>query len=148
MCMDMMTIRKMVMGQMASGANFVKGTYAVPSSGTTKIEFGKTFNRYMYFIELTDDSKTALLNSGENGNRTFAICGIYPMPSANDESPSYCGFTYRINPTTGAQSASSTNSVISVIDESSITFPRASFSGGVNYLYTNCTYNYFIVEIK
>lgn len=87
--MDVMELRRMVMGQMASGARFVKGTYTVPSSGTAKLEFGKAFNKYMFFIEMADESKTILMNSGETGNRTFAVIGCYPMPSVDNTSPSF-----------------------------------------------------------
>lgn len=44
------------MTQMASGADFVKGTFTVPNDvATYTINFGKTYSKYLYMVEMTDE---------------------------------------------------------------------------------------------
>ena len=58
------------MAQMANGAQFVKGTFTAPNSGNRyTLEFGKTLSKYLFFIEMTDNSKTTLLGTGLSGAR-------------------------------------------------------------------------------
>ena len=68
--MDVMGLRRMVMAQMASGAQFVKGTFTVPDSGSSyTINFGKTFSSYLYVIEMSDLSKQSLIQTDVDGCR-------------------------------------------------------------------------------
>ena len=129
------------------GADFVKGTTTIGSSNTHTISFGKTFSRYMYFIEMTDGAKADLISSGQTAAKMYACCGIYPSVPINNAAPSNVLFAYRMNPNTSEKSTAAGSSVQS-IDGSSITITSGQYSGGTNILYRGLEYNYYIVEIK
>ena len=148
--MDLMEVRRNMMGviaQMAKGAEVIKGTFTTPSSGTSyTLEFGKSFNRYFYLIEMTNETKTALIQSGVNANQCFAVHGLYPVPKVNNNSVSDNSyFSSRINPSTSAivgTVATSTGT-----DDSSIKMNVADFGGAANALYKSCTYDYIVVSL-
>ena len=147
--MDMMEIRRAMMGViagMASGANFVKGTITVPNdSSYVNLNFGKSFSKYLFFIEATDESKQTMLNTGINGNRTYAMIGCYPDVTIGEITESYNVFVSRINPSTSAKSTTYTSFTQS---ESSIGISAVDiYSGGANEMYKGYSYNYFIVEM-
>ena len=145
--MDMMAIRRMVIAQMASGAEFIKGTFTVPSSGSSyTLEFGKTFNKYLYFFEMTDASKTALLGISATGARTFFVDGIYPNRAVNGAEIGDV-FTYRVVPSTGVLSASYTVTIINECSSTSMTL-KTGGTGNTSVFYNGYSYNYYIVEIK
>ena len=137
------------MGLMASGAQFVKGTFTTPDSGTTyTLDIGKSFSKYLYYIEMTDDSKTALHNSGQTSAKMFALIGAYPKFSFNNNDTNGAGYlSYRVIPSSNTIDRSA-NAIPTSIDESSITFGLAAITGGANNMYRGYTYNYYIVEIK
>ena len=87
--MDAMDLRRMVMAQMAAGAQFVKGSFTVPNDALAyyTLDFGKSFSRYLFLVEMDNASKTMLSNSGISANRIYAEQGIFPMPSINDVIP-------------------------------------------------------------
>lgn len=132
------------MAQMASGADFAKGTFKVPNSGTYTLNFGKTFNKYLYIVEMTDDSKTDLINTGVNASRSFAVIGVYPSMKI-DNTDGYSDLVSRINPSTKALSENHMGNVVHTT--SSIQFPVGS-TASANYLYYEYSYNYYIVEMK
>ena len=70
--MDVMELRRRLMMGMAKGAEVIKGSFTVPAdyTGNYTINFGKSFSRYVYIIEMTDESKAALAQRGENSNKT------------------------------------------------------------------------------
>ena len=136
------------MAQMASGADFVKGTFTTDASSPFTLSFGKTFSKYLYYIEMTDESKAALHNSGQTSAKMYACLGIYPKNKFNGNDYPYNAYaSYRVNPSTDEMSLS-TSSAASDIDESSITLYNNALSGGANALYQGYSYNYYIVEIK
>ena len=148
--MDLIELRRMVMAQMSAtiqGANYAKGTFTTGTGSTHTLSFGKTYSKYLYYIEMTDASKTALLSSSQTSARMYACCGVYPAPSVSNSTPSNNSFvSYRITPSDSSLSVSNSN--VSAIDSSSITFTNNTFSNGQNNLYREQTYNYYIVEIK
>lgn len=150
--MDVMALRRGLMMAMAGGAQFVKGTFTVPDSGSSyTLNFGKTFESYLFLIEMDSASKTMLVNSGEDGNRIYAQYGMYPMRSINNETPSVMYAINRINPSTQAVSSYYGNGAVSAntpADSTKITFNSAAVTAGISYLYRGYTYNYYIVEIK
>ena len=140
-----MTIRKMVMAQMA-GSNVIKGTFTAPTGQSSyTLNFGKTLSKYLFTIEMTDASKTALLASGQSSAKMFACEGMYPVPSINSNNIDYCMLSYRVVPSTGVVSYSAT--AITGIDGSSITFYNNTYGSGTNVLYQGSSYNYSIIPI-
>ena len=145
--MDMMTLRRMVMTQMTSGAQYIKGTFTIPSngSGAYTIDFGKTFASYLFLIEMTDDSKTMLMNTGITSARTFAFIGTYPIPRINNSNDNYVAMCKRVSPSTGECGATYISTM--TCSSTSISNPCGS-TNNANYFYRDYSYNYYIVEIK
>ena len=137
------------MAQTIQGANYVKGTITTDSADRYTISFGKTFASYLYYIEMTDDSKTALHNSGQNTARMYAFLGIYPKNKFNGNDYPYNSYaSYRVNPSTDEMSLS-TSAQAYAIDGSSITMNNTAITAsGANNMYKGYSYNYYIVEIK
>lgn len=148
--MDLMQIRRMLfaMGGGNMGADFVKGSFTVPNDGYTYIiNIGKTFSKYLYYFEMTDDSKTALHNSGQTAARMFACIGAYPNAEFDEGSDTFGYYSVRVKPSDGTIDKSASASP-SAMDGSSITIPISAISSGANAFYKGYTYNYYIVEIK
>lgn len=144
--MDVMSRREImgkVLAGMASGARFVKGTYTIPDNGSFVINFGKTFSKYLFYIEMTDESKAALIDTGKTSSRTFAAFGVYPeMEIGNVIGNSNLGS--RITPSSKALSEGHFSATKS---SNSIELPTGG-TGNSNVFYWGYTYNYYIVEIK
>lgn len=150
--MDLMGLRRMVMAQMSAtiqGADYAKGTITTDTNGTYTLSFGKTFASYLYYIEMTDDSKTALKNTGHTSARMYACLGIYPKNKFDGNDYPYNAYAaYRVVPSTDEMSLS-TSTQATAIDGSSISFTNVAATGsGANNLYRGYSYNYYIVEIK
>lgn len=138
----------MQMAQEASGADYVSGTFTTGNTTTYKIEFGKTFSNYLYLIEMTGESKTALMNSGQTSAKMFACIGMYPPAMFDNSHPGVKNYmSNRINPSTLTIDYS-TSATVTAIDETSITFGNHSISNGANSLYRGYSYTYYIVEVK
>ena len=150
--MDVMELRRGLMMAMASGADFVKGSFTAPSTNTDGvINFGKAFTKYMFVIEATEESKTSIINSGINANKAFAFCGVYPDFKINNSQISnyHNSFSVRINPSTNEVGQGTMPSSAITATTTSIAMPaRAITQNFANYLYGGLTYNYYIVEIK
>ena len=147
MLMDMMQLRRMVMGQMASGARFVKGSFTVETGITSKtIDFGKTFSKYLFLVEMTDESKTMLMNSGVNAVRAFSFVGIYPHRQINNHEYVTDAVYSRYNPSTDAVSGGTMQ--IATLTGSSMTMSVSVVSSSTTTLFVGYSYNYYIVEIK
>ena len=132
---------------MASGADYIKGSFTTGNTSGHRISFGKTFSKYIYFVEMTEESKATLMASGQDAHKMVACCGIYPRVMVGDV-PVVNGFaSYRVNPTTSATSQS-TSAALSSIDNTSIVLPNSAITGGSNSLYRGYSYNYYVVEIK
>lgn len=132
---------------MASGAEVIKGTFTTPNSGDYyTFNFGKTLNTYLFLVEMTSDSKTELINSGQTVVRTFAFVGIYPKRSINNSEVSNCVLIQRYNPSNGDADGSSLSTV--ALSNSSIEFPMTQIGGAANYIYCGYSYNYTIVSLE
>ena len=142
-----MDLRRRLMMAMASGAQFYSGTFTTPTSQNTyTLSLPKPFNKYMFFVEMTGDSKTALKNTGNESSKTFFVMGKYPEPTF-DNANINTFYNGRYKPSAGTVD-STTSSVVTSIDNSSITFTNRAITYGANVLYQGYTYNYYIVEIK
>lgn len=78
--MDLMEIRRRLFVQIMGGgdvSNFIKGTISVETAGVISIDFGKTMNDYIVFIEMTDSSYTKLVDAIPNlsGYKAYAFLG-------------------------------------------------------------------------
>ena len=136
------------MGLMASGAQFVKGTFTAPSSGSYTLNFGKTFSKYLYIIEATDETKTAIVNSGASNYRPYCWIGSYPQPEINNKG-SYGGVTWTYNPSTNGYANARYETTPNDFTATSITLTTADITGSASYsLLRGCSYTYYIVEIK
>lgn len=146
--MDMMSLRRMVMAQMASGADFVKGTFTVPddTGANYTLNFGKDWSKYFFIIEATDESKSTIINSGLNASKAYAFIGLFPRFSINNVNASFNGTYARINPSTSATDPINATNVSPLV--SKIGFTVNSLNNGQSVLFKGLTYNYYIVEIK
>ena len=148
----MMEVRRTMMGviaQMASGAKFVKGTFTVPNDNSSSytINFGQSFDKYMFYVEMTEDSKTDLLGTEIDGSRAFMLFGTSITPNCKGYTYNNNFLAYRVNPSTKATSYSGNNP--KGIDNSSMSLPSYDVSASAtNALFKGYTYNYYIVEIN
>lgn len=152
--MDMMQIRRRLLELIAGGedmgAEVVKGTFTVSASAivdnTFTLNFGKTFSKYLYLIEMTEASKTTLLATGQTSDRAYSAIGMYPMPQINNTTPDNNFLTVRVKPTTSGTSVAAPSSSSGSATGSSITFPVSNLNGA-NHLYRDYSYNYTIVSL-
>ena len=149
--MDLMKLRRGLMMAMASGAQFVKGTFTVPDSGSTyTLTFGKTFSKYLFSVEADDNSKTQIASSGLSDNRAFCYVGIYPPRIINNVTNSVNKMIDNYNAPTS--SAGGTATSYHTCSESWIEFLVSNLRGtgtaATRNLLRGLTYNYYIVEIK
>lgn len=144
--MDVMEIRRRLIRQMASsGKNFISGTFTTNNETPWRIPFGKTFNNYMYMIEMTDESKTELSNSGQTSAKMYACCGIYPAPVFGNNSLEKQIISYRVNPSNSELSTSASSIV--TCSNNQIEINNNTIGSGANVLYKGYTYKYIIVSL-
>lgn len=136
------------MAQMAlSGKDYVSGTFTAPDADTTyKIEFGKTFNHYLYFIEMTDESKADFVASSDTHVRTYAWMGVYPKPVLNNAEYGYGSYTFRYKPSTQEKSGSVT-SAYTVASSYITNNVRALNADATNYFIRGYSYKYTVVSL-
>ena len=145
--MDRRTIMGRVLAGMASGAQFVKGTFTVPNDANTyELSIGKTFEKYLFLVEADDNSKRTIISSGYDASKCYGILGIYPKFEINNVSAAFNMVHARINPSTSANALGSSNITNT---STAITLNCADLSAAYpNGIYRGLTYNYYIVEIK
>ena len=145
----MMELRRMVMAQMAKGKDFITGTFTCPDADTTfTLNFGKTFNHYLFVIELSDDSKTALKNTGKSSQFSIGFVGIYPKMSINNVDVNANQLGQRYTPSTNATSSGST-SVLTTTNTSITGSVRGlDYSGTTtSILIRGYTYKYTVISL-
>ena len=149
--MDVMELRRRIIEAMASGgAEVIKGTFIADGgqANSYTLSWGKKFSKYIYIIEMTEDSKNALISSGQTSAKMYACIGKYPMPSINNDSLNNTYLSNRIIPSTQALSVSNTtNNVSDTVTGNSIKFTCNRIGSGANVLYNNYSYNYTIVSL-
>ena len=145
--MDLMAFRRMVMQRMSQGVEIIKGSITPSTTPNCVISIGKTLTKYMYLVELTDDSKTALLASGISSNRTYALIGMYPPANIGNYSQSLMYATYRVNPSSGAISVATANAAANTSGSQIEIGSGAPSSAGANYMMTGYTYKYTIIPL-
>lgn len=147
--MELMEIRRRLMMGMLKGAEVIKGSFTVPANGVNnyKIEFGKSFDKYIYIIEMTEESKLQLMQTGINANKGYARLGIYQPFSIDSISPSKTThLSFRCNPSEGTVMA--TTATANGIDSSSIAIAMGAVTtNSTNILYNGYSYNYTIVSL-
>lgn len=134
---------------MAKGAEVVKGSFTVVNDGSAweQIQFPKTINRYLYYIEMDEDSKEALMQSGINGNRSYACFGIYPMIDIEDVAQPSVTSAFRVNPSTKVPGTVSTGDYVKNMSNTGFEMAKGNYNSGVYYVYYGSTYNYTIVSL-
>lgn len=133
----------------SAGANCVKGSFTVPSTGNSyTLEFGKSFSKYIFLIEADDTSKEAILDSDYDANKTYSFFGIYPKRSIGETETNWNTILSRINP--HSPSSASSLSTSTTFTNSSITLSAydLSTSGATSSLYRNLTYKYIVIELE
>ena len=149
--MDLMDLRRQMMGVitgMGSGVNCVKGTFTVPDSGTSyTIQFGKEFQSYLFMIELSDDSKSTVLNSGSTYSRAYKYYGDYPGPEIDNGYETTCIYVARITPSTKVKSYGTRDNTICA--NNSITLSTVGImESGWGSLVKGLTYKYLVVSLE
>ena len=129
------------------GSCVVTGTFTAEqqSGNTYKLEFPGTYGSYLLLVEMTEESKAALIDSGNTATKMFAFQTVYPTPKIDDANASGGILSYRVTPSTEEYSLS--QSTYQAIDGSSITLTCSTYGGGANILYKDQTYNYTIVPL-
>lgn len=129
----------------------LSGTFTVPASGTTyTLSFGRTISKYIFLIEATDDTKTAIVSSGYNGAKPYAFIGVYPKRQINNTDNSIDTLTLRLNPSTSAQSTgtmSGGSNPYSITDTSITIGATALTSSGATLLINGYSYKYYVAPI-
>lgn len=127
--------------------DYVAGTFTVGDNEVSHtISFGKSFDSYLFIVELTDESKTTVMNSGINANKAFAFIGIYPNVQVGNEEVSGSTFVFRVNPSSG--SAAST--YISGFERTASTLKQycsALSESNQNMYYKGLTYKYAALSL-
>lgn len=135
--------------QMAqNGADYVKGEFTIPSDASSPytLNFGKTFSKYLFFIELADESKSVIMNSSLAGRRAYTHLGKYPNNMFNNIENTNNTIVNNYAPsldTVGYTQATFT------CTDSSISYTCGAVTTNNNdMLIKGCKYNYYVVEIK
>lgn len=147
--MDVMELRRRMMALMANGAEVIKGSFTVENDGSVykRVQFPKTINKYLYYVEMDENSKEALMQTGINGNKAYACFGIYPMIDIEDVTQPFVSSAFRINPSTKTPGVISTSDYVKNIDNTGFEIQQGTYSSGVYYVYYGSTYNYVIVSL-
>lgn len=124
---------------MVKGAEVITGVFSTSITGKQKITFGRTLSRYFFIFELTDQSKQALMLSGNTNPRGFMFFGVYPPPNidSNDINTIYSG---RVIPNTGELSSTTTSVILPEGDGLSVYVGTGNSSVYIDY-----DYNYTII---
>ena len=121
------------------------GTFTCPDSGSSyEFQFSKTYSKYMILIEATDETKQAIIASGQTAGRTFAVLGFYPKLSINNSTNDNTALLNSYNPSTGAMGGMYASNFD--FTSTSVTVPLSSM-GSAYYLYRGYTYKYSITEM-
>lgn len=147
--MDLMMIRRGLLAQMAvSSLNYIKGQFTAVQDENDQftLNFGKTFSRYLIFIEATDSAKSTIASYTGGGRKLYSTLAVYPGLNFSNNLDNYKAcFSYAPSTEAFNREYSSTNITL---DSSKAVFNcRAlSFNSPVS-LYDGLTYDYFIVEV-
>ena len=144
--MDVMSLRRGLMMQMASGSGvqFITGTISPEETGTITVSFGKTINNYIVLIEMTNASITTLENAGITSNKTYTFIGMKDFKQIADAQPTSQSLAVRYN---GSSANTAAVSTITMYDDR-FTIPVADItSSSANVLWSGYTYNYTIIPI-
>lgn len=147
--MDMMQIRRGLLAQMAvSSLNYIKGQFTAVKDENNKftLNFGKTFSRYLVFIEATASAKSSIASYTGGGRKTYSMLAVYPGLNFSNNLDDYkASFSYA--PSTEAFNREFSNANIT-LDSSKAVFNCRALSFNLPVaLYDGLTYDYFIVEV-
>lgn len=147
--MEISAIQAMAFAKAVNGgsSSVETGSFTVPDQGSDyTVTLQNTFPECLIFIEATEESKAAILDSGASGPRAFAFLAHFPGLDINDgQTPEYV-FAYRVNPSTSELSFANAENYL-LYGTASMTVSVGSFSTGANYFYKGCSYNYTIIGL-
>ena len=151
--MDIMEIRRGLLLQMASKGYIKKGQFTVKSTGSEGerlyIDIGKTLEKYVVVVEMTEESKAVLAAKTEiTGQRVFEWIGIYPLMNIDNKTITNDAFVGRMQPSTGSVNASTTASIYTSADRIGLDCYALKEGGSAWGLYFGFTYNYWLLELK
>lgn len=137
-------LRRGLMMAMAGGAQYENGTFTTGTASPFIVNFKKSYSKYLIYIEMTEESKTAYVNAGEDASRAYAFCGVYPAPIINNGDPSGKSMlSIRYNPAQNVYRYDYAG--LTGQSSNSITIPN---NNGQNTLMKGYSYNYYVVEMK
>ena len=151
--MDMMEIRRGLLLQMASKGYIKKGQFTVKSTGSEDerlyIDIGKTLEKYVVVIEMSEASKETLAGRTEiTGQRIFEWIGIYPLMNIDNKTITNDAFVGRMQPSTGSVNASTSASIYLYSDRFGLECYKLQEGGNAWGIYYGMTYNYWLLELK
>ena len=146
--MDLMSLRRNMMGVIAGmegGINIIKGTITPQNTNLLTVDIGKTLQRYILFIEMTDESITMLENAEVTQNKAFSLLVLYGYKNIGELQTGYSSLNARYN-----------GSSIGFANANSFTLTGSSFSASpvaisqnsANTLYVGYTYNYYVIPMN
>ena len=138
------------MGLMASGGGgveVIKGSFTVPSNATSyTLSFGKTLSGYLFQVEASADSKTAIMSSGSTYARTIVWTGYWPKKTIGGNTFNDIILANRVQPSTGTMS----NGVPSpsICSDSGLTFSTVGvMESGWAAVVKGETYDYIVIPL-
>lgn len=126
-----------------TGARFEKGSFTTGTTNPYTLNYQNSFAKYLIYIEMSDESKTALITAAVDATRAYAFMAKYPIPSIDGGNPNNVLLNIRYNPV--AKMFSYNYCSVASIDANHITIYN---EGTQNNFIKGYTYNYYIVEIK
>lgn len=133
--------------QMAQGAEYIAGSFTVPLSGTPyEVQYGKSFGSYLLMIEMFEESKTALQNTGSSNLTAIRYCGMYPAATIGNIVNTYAASVYIYRPDTGATGTSSLGAAALLSSSFKVDTRDVTSLGSVR-LIRGYTYHYIVVSL-
>ena len=129
--------------------DYVSGTFTVPSGATSyTLEFGKTLEKYIFLIELTDSSKSTLVASGVDIQHKFVLFGAAPNPQVNSKGANM-KFARNYNPSSGLFTTAMLGGGLTTNTTSIVTSVRTiNENDATKNLIAGYTYNYMVVAMS
>lgn len=127
--------------------DYVAGTFTVGNDEVSHtISFGKTFGSYLFIIEAVDASKTTIMSSGIDANKSFAFVGVYPNMEIGNTEASSNTLVYRVNPSSGSVAST----YLSGFERTASTLKQycsALSEANQNHFYKGLTYKYAVLSL-
>ena len=144
--MDMMSLRRMVMSQMAQGVKVITGKVTPTANQTVTIPFGETLSDYIFLIEMTADSFANFKMEQITGSKMISCVSKYKF-CGEDISATSHSLVGRYNFGTLAVTGSAQQYPILYADRFEIN-SRPSDNASAVVLYNDYEYEYTLIKLK